>query len=321
MRAPLLLIAVVCACVLAGVEARKHRNEVWSKAQREAVGIKANYDQPKPVISGPIPDEFSWCNNSGVNYCTRTRNQHIPQYCGSCWAHGFASSVGDRIKIARKAASPDIDISVQHMLYCGGTGSCYGGDVVGPFAWMASNVIAYETSNPYLACSSDSSEGICGSLQYGCNALNTARTCNTFSSAGGKCVGLTRYPNATLSNYGSISGAASMQQEIFARGPISCGIDAQQILGYTSGVITNPGGGIDHVISVVGWGKDSSAGNYWIVRNSWGDSWGMFGYVHVGFGALNVEDDCAYGVIGSYTAPELNNQWHCTEDGATCSPP
>ena len=43
----------------------------------------------------------------------QAKNQHIPQYCGSCWAQAAASSLSDRIKIARKAAWPDINISPQ----------------------------------------------------------------------------------------------------------------------------------------------------------------------------------------------------------------
>lgn len=210
---------------------------------------------------------WAGCRPSMVCVC---RAEHIPQYCGSCWAHGFASSLADRIKIARKGALPDIDLSVQHMLYCGNAGSCYGGSVHGPFQWMTTNVLAYETANPYIACSSDSKEGFCGGLTYGCAAINQARSCGTFAASGGSCVGLSVYPNATLSSYGSVTGAAAMQAEIYARGPISCGVDAQPLLTYTSGIINLPGGGIDHVISVVGWGNDPQAGNYWIMRNSWG---------------------------------------------------
>ena len=217
-----LIILVLAIAAVAVVEAKKsYRSEVWSKEQRLAHGIRQELSTapPPPFVSQTdLPSAFTWCNNNGVNYCTRIRNQHIPQYCGSCWAHGFASSVADRIKIARKAASPDIDLSIQHLLYCGDAGSCYGGDVLGPFQWMQQTQMAYETSNPYLACSSDSSEGLCGNLQYGCNALNTARTCGTFTASGGACVGLSNYPNATLSDSGSISGAAAMQQEIYARG-------------------------------------------------------------------------------------------------------
>merc|ERR1712146_711431 len=48
-----------------------------------------------------------------------------------------------------------------------------------------------------------------------------------------------QYPNASISSYGTISGAKAMQMEIAARGPISCGIDAQPILEYTSGIATD----------------------------------------------------------------------------------
>lgn len=38
---------------------------------------------------------------------------------------------------------------------------------------------------------------------------------------------------------------------------------------------------LDHTIFIVGWGEDEKQGPYWIVRNSYGDSWGMHGDFHV----------------------------------------
>ena len=46
---------------------------------------------------------------------THQLNQHIPQYCGSCWAHATASSVADRVKIARKCQGDDINLSIQYV--------------------------------------------------------------------------------------------------------------------------------------------------------------------------------------------------------------
>ncbi len=59
-------------------------------------------------------------------------------------------------------------------------------------------------------------------------------------------------------------------KEIYNRGPISCGIDAMPLLNYESGIIKEQGQGVDHVISVVGWGTDATVGMYWIVlRWAW----------------------------------------------------
>jgi len=268
-----------------------------------------------------LPTEFTWCDKDGVNYCTVSRNQHLPQYCGSCWAHGAISSLGDRIKIARGGKGIDINLSVQHMLNCGNAGSCYGGSVEGPFQWIHSiskktgSGISYETSNPYMACSSDSKEGFCGNANWKCNAANVARTCSTFTESGGACKGLSHYPNATVAEYGVVSGADDMAKEIFARGPISCGIDASYILDYTGGIAKDKGDGVDHVISVVGWGDDNGT-PYWIVRNSWGEFWGEMGYIKVekGNNALKLEEQCAWAVPGAFT--ETN--FPCYEGGENC---
>ena len=212
------------------------------------------------------------CVQDGKSYCTVSVNQHIPQYCGSCWAHGAISALGDRIKIARGGKGVDINLAVQHLLNCGAVGTCKGGTVDGPYQWLLEmskkgTGISYETANPYVACSSDSDEGFCKYVDTSCKAVNVARTCGGFSSEGGPCSGLGEFPNATISDYGSISGADAMMKEIFNRGPISCGVDANFLLNYESGIIKTEGEAVAHVVSVVGWGTDPKDGMYWIVRS------------------------------------------------------
>ena len=68
-------------------------------------------------LSDPPPAAFFWGNVGGKNFLTQTKNQHIPQYCGSCWAQAATSSLSDRIKITRRAAWPDINIAPQVIIY------------------------------------------------------------------------------------------------------------------------------------------------------------------------------------------------------------
>jgi len=207
------------------------------------------------------------------------------------------------------------------MLNCGKVGSCHGGSLDGPYQWIKSigdktgSGISYTTAQPYFACSSEQAEGICKGMDWSCTALNTAVTCGTF---GEPCVGLTHYPNATIAEYGHISGKDAMMKEIFNRGPIACTIDANPLRKYTTGIATEQSGSVDHVISVVGWGTDAKEGLYWVVRNSWGEYWGESGYVRVKSGALALEEACAWAVPKDYTAPEKQNQFHCVEDGSNC---
>merc|ERR1711959_65916 len=321
---------VALALTVAAVSARL--NEVWTREQTEAAGWvhKGSHTvSPLPqdyIKDSDVPSNFTWCDNEGVNYCTKSLNQHIPQYCGSCWAHGSVSALGDRIKIARKAKGIDINLSVQHILNCGGVGSCHGGSVDGPYQWLhdistkTGSGISYDTSNPYMACSSENQEGICTAVKWDCTPENVARTCSTFPPSG-FCGPIKNYPNATISEYGSIEGADNMAKEIMARGPISCGIDASPILKYTGGIVSDPGEMVDHVISVVGWGSEGDK-QYWIVRNSWGEYWGEMGYVRVekGNNALQLESQCAWAVPDKFTEGGLgaSTNYRCYEDGTNC---
>jgi len=291
------------------------RSERWTDEQVRAAGWvpRANLSNSHDLLAEPMayPDEFTWCDKDGVNYCTMSRNQHIPQYCGSCWAHGPISALADRVKIARKGKGPDINPSVQHVLNCGtSAGSCNGGSDSAVYQWLhRAGGISLETAQPYLACSSDSEEGFCAHVDTSCKAINIARTCGSFSQEGGPCTGLSHYPNISIDDYGTIYGRWAMMKEIFNRGPISCGIAADPLLNYESGIVTKftiPFLSVDHVISVVGWGKDAEHGQYWIVRNSWGEYWGEQGFVRVKFGALSL-NECNWATVKDYTAPEKDS--------------
>jgi cathepsin X len=300
------------------------RQDLHDAAKAKETVKSSPYDNLLTTAS--LPESFSWAKTpDGKSMLTKMLNQHIPQYCGSCWAHGAVSALSDRIKIARKGQSPDVNLAVQHILNCGTktAGSCYGGSHLAAYEWIHENgYIAYDSENPYMACSSDSKEGFCGHASWECTAPNTAKTCSTFSEMGGKCVGLTQFPNATVAEYGSVDGMEKMKKEIFARGPIACGVDADNLRFYKKGIFDDPSAtsNVNHVVSVVGWGSDAPGKYYWIVRNSWGEYWGEMGFfrVRAGSNMMALESECAWAVPSEYSSGEGTQNYPCAEDGTGC---
>jgi len=289
-----------------------------------------------------LPASFSWGNVDGVSYLTKSLNQHIPQYCGSCWAHGALSSFADRIKIDRSKATTttggdstgtvgdDINLSIQYILNCGGAvaGSCHGGYHTATYQFIQdTGYVPYDTCTPYLACSTESTEGFCPKIDTTCSAINTCKTCDTFGGMGGKCTEIDYFPNATVAEYGLIDynpqdldgNTHKIMSELYSRGPVAATINAEPIVKYTGGIFTDTTypQSSNHIVSITGWGTDPSTGTkFWIIRNSWGQYWGEMGYMRLEMGKnlLGIEGEIAWVVPGSYTS----HNYACYEDGSNC---
>jgi len=109
-------------------------------------------------------------------------------------------------------------------------------------------------------------------------------------------------------------------QEVFQRGPIACYIAANQALDdYTGGIFEDKTGfmDIDHVVSIVGWGVEHGK-KFWIVRNSWGTSWGEEGFFRIvrGVNNLNLESECAWATPTPeiYTTYNITNSTNSTTE-------
>ena len=303
----------------------KHKSE-YRERTVAATGSTRSQQQVKAQTvtpMGDLPTNFSWASVDGHSYLTKMLNQHLPQYCGSCWAHAALSALSDRIKIARgkSAEGSEINLSIQHVLNCANAGSCNGGNQFEVYEWLLNNQVAYETVNPYLACSGDTTEGFCASkgatkdAPGACTPYGIARDCSTF---GEPCTALSHFPNATISDYGVAIGSANIQKELYEHGPLACSVAADPILNYEGGIFqSDEKSSTDHVVSIVGWGEEDGT-PYWHVRNSWGESWGEMGFFRVARGSnqLNIETDCAWATPSTFTT----QNYPCWEDGSNCLP-
>jgi len=71
------------AALSAGVPTRQ--SELLPRAEVEKLGIvwrgNSSAQSSHELLEGlaSYPDEFTWCDKDGVNYCTPSLNQHIPQ--------------------------------------------------------------------------------------------------------------------------------------------------------------------------------------------------------------------------------------------------
>jgi len=257
-----------------------------------------------------LPEEWNWANpgGHGRSYVTKMLNQHIPQYCGSCWAHGSLSALADRVKIARAAQDdegngPEVNLAIQTMLNCGKeiAGTCHGGHPAGAYQFVMNHGIPYDTCQPYEAAD-----------HKGCTGEDVCKDCMSFGSSNcwavkkepltkeleGYSMPINGYPFLNISEHGFVSGEKEMMAEILRRGPISCGINAIPLLGYKEGLVGSSDDSIDHVVSVAGWGVDSDGTGYWHVRNSWGEYWGERGWAKVkrGVESMGLEESCYWAV-------------------------
>jgi len=245
------------------------------------------YIDPKSV-----PENFDWSNKDGENYLTSSRNQHIPQYCGSCWAMSATSALADRMRINRLRAFPDWMVAVQTIVYCVSNG-CHGGSLTSAYEYIKDNGVGVDSCQNYIAQ---------GSGQE-CTAIHKCQNC---APGGAPCEAVTKYPKVGVKEYGTVLGEEQMMAEIYARGPIVCGVDASPIenwyLPAANGVFTKGAGQnqIDHAISVTGWGVQNGT-KYWNIRNSWGEYWGNRGYFKLerGDNQLGIEKE-----ICSWAVPE-----------------
>merc|ERR1719419_2223260 len=156
-----------------------------------------------------LPEEFDWGSVKDEqgrtrNLLTQARNQHIPRFCGSCWAHATTSALSDRIKIARKGAFPDINIAPQVLVSCsdeGANNGCHGGDPKAANAWMNVHNITDETCSIYQAMGHDNG--------LACGEMSLCENC----MPGQPCYAPEQYFKFRVEEYDHIGGETVEERE------------------------------------------------------------------------------------------------------------
>merc|ERR1712142_1314435 len=109
---------------------------------------------------------------------------------------------------------------------------------------------------------------------------------------------------ARVSGYQNVQGESSLTQAIGSVGPVSVAIDAGRpsFRNYRGGVYYDPSCSsyrMNHAVLAVGYGSEGGR-DYYLVKNSWGYSWGAGGYIKMSRNRGNncgIASDAAYPTV------------------------
>ncbi|KAL2464672.1 KDEL-tailed cysteine endopeptidase CEP1 [Forsythia ovata] len=195
-----------------------------------------------------VPSSMDWRKKGAV---TPVKDQG---QCGSCWAF---SAIGATEGINQITTKKLISLSEQEIVDCDKTSEdqgCEGGYMEDAFEFIVKNKgIATESTYPYEAA-----DGACNKKEELSHAA--------------KISGFEKVP----------ANSEKALLKAVANQPVSVSIDASGMAFqfYSGGVFTGDcGTELDHGVTAVGYGRTSNGTKYWLVKNSWGSSWGEEGYI------------------------------------------
>jgi len=237
--------------------------------QQRSLRIVNNTDTYKRLNYTSVPDNMDWRKYGKV---TPIKDQG---QCGSCWAFSAIESLESANAIHGESREL-YNLSEQQLVDCSGeygNDGCGGGLMVNAFKYIVNNGICLNKTYPYVA-----TDGTC-------------KKCPSVLSIRG-------YFNVVPNDEAQLKMAV-------INNPVSVAIDASDptFQFYKSGIynISNCGNELDHAVLAIGFGRDDVYKlDYWIVRNSWGLSWGDSGYIYMRRNTNDNEGMCGIAMEPSF---------------------